>query len=290
MVDGKQVHGGLTDRFRNILSVYQFCKEYNIHFYLHYNYPCELTEILVPNEYDWRISTKDLSYNYLDSKEIYLFVKGTNSMWESSGERLYNNNLHLSILKDNCLKQRRIQFHEYGNAYFAQGSYNHLFNELFRPSSYLQDRLDRAQCVLPTDYEAVTLRFQQLLGDFIETGYDVLSFADKELLISSCIDKINHLYLSGYFSTDKILVTSDSQYFLKRISDLEFVCVVPGRMEHMDYTHDTDLEMNSKSFVDLFLLMRAKKLTLLKTGKMYKSGFPEFAAELGEKPYEVIIF
>lgn len=48
--------------------------------------------------------------------------------------------------------------------------------------------------------------------------------------------------------------------------------------------------MNSKSFVDLFALMNAKKVTQLRTGKMMTSGFPKFAAELGRIKYELINF
>lgn len=292
MVDGNLPHGGLTDRLRNILSIYQFSKENNIPFYIYYCYPCDLSLILLPNEYNWRISKSRLSYHVLDYKEIYLFVseKPRTGEWKHSSANTYNNQIHISVLKDCTQTRRKIQYHEYGNAYFAKGNYKTLFNELFKPSNYLMNRLISIMGTIPKVYESVTLRFQQLLGDFVESGFEVLSQEEREGLISTCVSKISDLYESLYFSTGKILVTSDSQTFLDRVSKLDFVCIIPGKMEHMDYTHNSDLEMNTKSFVDLYMLMGATKLTLLKTGKMYESGFAEFAAELGDKPYEIISF
>lgn len=58
----------------------------------------------------------------------------------------------------------------------------------------------------------------------------------------------------------------------------------------MDFTRNPDVEMNAKPFLDLFLLMRSKRLTQLMTGKMYRSGFPVIAAELGGNPYNEIVF
>ena len=42
MVDGVHKHGGLTDRFRNMLSLYSYCKGKGIPFKIYYLYPCEL--------------------------------------------------------------------------------------------------------------------------------------------------------------------------------------------------------------------------------------------------------
>ena len=65
MVDGKMTHGGLTDRIRNILSVYCFCKEHKIPFRIFYIYPIRLEEFLIPNEYDWRITEDEVSYHFM---------------------------------------------------------------------------------------------------------------------------------------------------------------------------------------------------------------------------------
>lgn len=134
------------------------------------------------------------------------------------------------------------------------------------------------------------MRFQQLLGDFKEGNFEILSNSKQELLIDKCKNKIIELYSNGFFNTKMILVTSDSTRFLQVIEKLSFVYTIPGKMEHMDYTQNFDIDVNAKSFIDLYLLSEAKCITLLQTEKMYKSGFPKFAAELGGKPYKEIIF
>ena len=309
MVDGTKWHGGLTDRFRIILSVYSYCKAKGIRFRLYYRFPNSLTEYLSHNEYDWRISPGEITYNFLDSKNIYLYVKVMPELEKYraypgvgqpiSPERLQlareqnrtvNNNLHLSALDREFAKKRHRQYHIYGNSFFAHGHFKPLFEELFRPSEYLESKLKAFHETHSEPYESVTLRFQMLLGDCKEGSFEVLDQRQQEGLIDKCSKKIEELWRNNYFSTPKILVTSDSWRFLSFISQKEYVYAVPGRMEHMDFTRNPDVEMNSKPFLDLFLLMRSKRLTQLLTGKMYRSGFPVFAAELGEKPYNEIVF
>lgn len=292
MVDGKLPHGGLTDRFRNILSIYSYCKTKDIPFKVYYNYPTPLTNYLVPNKYDWEIRTKDLSYHFLGSQEIVLYVNEMPGAgeWKSSRARDFNNCIHLSTLDQELSKKRWRQYHIYGNAYFARGQYWSLFAELFKPSAYLAKRLEAFNYSFSEPYESVTLRFQMLLGDLAEGAFEVLGQQQQEELIEKCIRKIDELWQQNYFSTPRILVTSDSSRFISRISSKEYVYTIPGIMEHMDHTQNTDLEMNAKPFLDLFFLMGSQRLTQLITGKMYKSGFPSFAAELGGRPYVELVF
>lgn len=292
MIDGSQIHGGLTDRFRNILSIYYYCKEHSVPFKLYYVYPHKLEDILIPNNYDWRIAHKDISYHFLDSEEVFLDVQELPGIEElkSSISRQYNNENHLAILNNKLHSGRKIQYHVFGNAYFAKGQYATLFKSLFKPSAYLLDCLSNTTKNIIEAYESVSLRFQMLLGDFYEGEFEVLDERERDKLINKCIDKIDELWKNQFFSTSKVLVTSDSALFLKHIAAKEYVYTIPGKMEHMDYTHNSDLEMNAKPFLDLFLLMQSKRLSQLITGKMYKSGFPAFAAELGGRPYVEIVF
>ena len=38
MIDGRFIHGGLSDRLRGIVSIYGYCKQKNIPFYINYTY------------------------------------------------------------------------------------------------------------------------------------------------------------------------------------------------------------------------------------------------------------
>ena len=57
--------------------------------------------------------------------------------------------------------------------------------------------------------------------------------------------------------------------------------MVEGDIKNIDMTVGDFPEVWLKTFTDQQLLMGAKKVTLMRTGKMYKSGFPRFAAEVG---------
>lgn len=290
MVDGKMSHGGLTDRFRNILSVYDYCKHHELPFKIYYVYPCDLRLILTPSSYDWIINANELSHHFADSKELTLYVKPIETYPDEERFTAENNLTHTAILDNAIRKYHHTQFQLYGNCMLAKGKYKALFEELFTPTAYLQERINQCLVHMKEEYEAVTLRFQQLLGDFEEGGFKVLPYDEKENLINKCIHKIIQLRKDGFFTTKKLLVTSDSSTFIRRVSNIPDIYTISGEMKHMDFTKDNSLTMNVKPFVDLFLLAKAKRLTLLRTGEMYKSGFPEFAAELGGKPFQEISF
>ena len=89
-----------------------------------------------------------------------------------------------------------------------------MFEELFRPSAYLENKLSLIRQDLAEPYESVTLRFQMLLGDLDEGDFEVLDEQHQEELIDRCCQKIEELWVGRYFSTNKVLVTSDSMRFL----------------------------------------------------------------------------
>ncbi len=59
--------GGLSDRLRGIISVYQECKQLGLVFKIHFETP-NLIDYLEPNDYDWYIKPEDICY---DTKRVY---------------------------------------------------------------------------------------------------------------------------------------------------------------------------------------------------------------------------
>ena len=75
--DGKTFHGGLTDRFKGIISLYAFSHMAKIDFRIEFTSPFLLTQLLVPNQYNWCFTEDEvISYNILESK--YMFMIGEN--------------------------------------------------------------------------------------------------------------------------------------------------------------------------------------------------------------------
>ena len=57
MADGRMHHGGMVDRIRGIIAIYDYCKRNNIDFRINFVSPFRLEEILKPNIYQWTIET-----------------------------------------------------------------------------------------------------------------------------------------------------------------------------------------------------------------------------------------
>lgn len=278
MVDGRFIHGGLTDRLRGITSIYHYCKEKGIQFYLNYTYPFQLSLFLEPNKYNWLINIDHITYNSRQALPIAI------NDWQ------FNVRLHKSYLDKIISKNKGKQIHIYSNTPCFKDSFQQNFKELFRPSFVLQQRVDETINMIGKPYIAMVFRFQQLLGDFKETGYKTLTIQAQDSLIKRCINKVNELRNNKH-SNKLILVTSDSTTFLQIIcSKLDFVRIIPGKVVHMDHTSDAPNEVYMKSFVDLLVLSKAEKIYLLQTGDMYHSGFARQASMIENVPYEEIIF
>ena len=278
MIDGRCVHGGLSDRLRGIATVYQYCKQNGIAFKLKHAYPFQMSDYLEPAAYDWQIAEEDICYNKNQAAVLVL------------NDYMLDSRLHKCYLKHFIHKNRGKQIHIYSNTYFLDQYFSQSFRELFRPSLPLQTSIDLNLAHIGDKYVAMVFRFQQLLGDFKEDGYQVLERQEQEILMSRCIEKVKELH-SNHHPDDIVLVTSDSQRFLNRIvSQLDFVRIIPGKVVHMDHTSGAAFETYMKSFVDLFLLSKAGKIYLLQTEKMYHSGFAKRAAMINDVIYEEIIF
>lgn len=284
MIDGRQYHGGMCDRFKGIISLYAYCKHNGLDFRILYTYPFQLSDYLLPASYDWRLDMSDYSDNMRYSRILYM--RG-----ETDASRLVR------------LKTGR-QIHFYGNrdllpslnaAWSSSYCWGELFRELFRPVPALADRISVLKQDIGDVYDAVVFRFQNLLGDFHEYKFKALSDeASREILIRKCLD-----YLKGYFSgsTEKIalLVTSDSSLFLERAAEIAGVHTIPGRIVHIDGLDRSSLDgegmpsVYMKSFLDFYMLAGARRISCPGTPEMYPSEFPMYAAKVNGIPFKRIL-
>lgn len=277
MIDGRMLHGGLADRIRGCLGIYALCKRRNIPFRINWCFPFDLRLFLEPAGYDWRIDPQQILYETPYAQPLALFTFGF------PGETIW----------DKCSLVRHLRFHAhtqyhiYTNTMLYRREWRQSFGELFRPTPLLQQAIDENLKHLGHPYVSFTLRFQQLLGDFKEKGYKVLEASERELLIERCLQELARC-MERIPASHRILVTSDSITFLNRAQQLPRVYVIPGTVAHMNYPGESAVFL--KSFLDFYLIMGAEEVHLLLTGEMYRSGFPEFAAEIGGRPYIVHSF
>lgn len=275
MVDGRQIHGGFADRLRGITSIYYFCKKNKIPFFIHYIYPFNLEDYLEPNNVEWRFKKVqgEICYNKKYSQPVCL------------QEWMLPHKFHKLYLLIRWYFSNK-SLHIYTNSHFDYDKFSICYKDLFKPSSKLEEHINRNLKELGSEYTAIVLRFQQLLGDFKEGNFKVLNDSERLLLIKKCVEKIKELHTEG----ERFLVTSDSCTFLNEISKLDFVYTIPGKVTHIDYPQKNAEDTFIKSFVDFYMIANAKYIYLLKTSDMYQSGFPKTASMMYGKKIETLYF
>ena len=219
-----------------------------------------------PESIDWRFTEKDIIRDLKVSKLIIADDLTDNESRHRLKAAFHSNHQ---------------QLHFYTNADTGRGSYKILFSELFRPSPLLEDALKIHKSNLTPVYQAFAFRFLTLLDDFTDFQAPPLSASEQELLMQKVETELRAL-IKDVPSDQSIFITGDSIRFLHRVRNIDSrIYVVDGDIRHIDLDTNQTRETELKTFVDQFLLMGASKVTLLRTGGMYKSGFSRFAAEVG---------
>ncbi len=268
--DGRLTHGGPTDRLRGILTTYREAKRRGIPFHIHWTHPFDLADYLVPATFDWRITADRLGTS-LD--EVFPVIIDDLP------------DLYCRMRLDAALDPPLPQTQVYTNADNARGEYAALYREVFRPSEALQRQVDYHLARLGEEYYAFTFRFLQLLGDFIDHDPTRLASDEARALMERVareFDSIAATLPAGC----RILLTSDSRRFLDFMEGRDKrIYIVPGGVSNIDLAPGDHRDAWMKTFVDQQLLMHARRVWLMRTGGMYKSGFPRFAAEIGGVPF-----
>lgn len=275
MADGRMLHGGLTDRMRGILTTYRYAKKHSLPFYIHWTCPFRLEDYLVPSgPVDWRIEADRISCSRQDSFPVVIMET------EAPQTHLVN------WLKLKAAMHRPLpQTHVYSNADNARGGYRRLYEELFAPSPRLRQEVDRHLEAIGGKYWSFTFRCLNLLGDFVEHDNTTLDPEGQEALLERIWSEFQRIAAdvpAGY----RILITSDSRKLLDYMEEKdERIYIVPGDVKNIDLAKGEFKDAWLKTFTDQQLIMLAEKVYLMRTGRMYRSGFPRFAAEIGGRPF-----
>ena len=211
-IDGKTIHGGLSDRLRGLFSTYYYCLKEGIDFKVFWTYPFNLQDYLEPNKVNWLIEGKAISHN--KNEVAFRFFNSYSLM----------NNNETSFLK--IMNTKKHEIHVYSNITLHEEMYHIFFNDLFKPSKMLSDALQYNTDKIGGKYISVSFRFIGILGDFKDTYFKKeLGAEEKEKYISKCLDVICRLK-TKHPNVPKILVTSDSRVFLEKASSLAYVYII----------------------------------------------------------------
>lgn len=272
MYDGKINHGGLSDRLWGILSIYKYCKDSNKKFKILFEKPFSLQNFLIPNDVDWIIKPEEVIYDFNHSVPIYI------SLMTHDRVRMYE------ILKDK-LKSKNKQQHIYTNTrIISKKDFGPLYHTLFKMSNELKKQVTIHKERIGGKYISCTFRFQQLLGDFKEGNFKVIQ-NEKERI--DLIEKCKNIVIKLRNSCNcPVLVTSDSVSFLNDVSSEKDIYIIEGEIIHPDFDKRNDVDkIYLKSFLDLYMIAEADEVYLCNIPPLYRSGFPETAACINDKPF-----
>lgn len=276
MFDDRWNSGGLSDRLHGMVSGYYIASKAGAEYKINHFTPFDLSLFLQPSECDWIISQHDISYVLPISRPI--LARAYRSPSEKARKQYY-----IKEIK----KNNNYQTHLYINANFLSDiEFTNCFHKLFKPTPLLQSSIDTHLQNIGTQYVNVTFRFQQLLGDFIEGNFPILSSGAQEKLIAECLGVLQEIHYRH--DKLKILVTSDSSTFLNRVNQLAYTYTIPGQVIHMAYSDDKSIAPHLKSFLDFFMIANASKIYLAQIGDMYNSSFPLLASRIHQRPFEII--
>ncbi len=275
MVDGTRPHGGMFDRIKGILSTYAVAMSYDASFKIYFKHPFDLEKYLEPNLYDWANCTP--IYQYPQSRPLIMY-----------GECFHPERL---------LKKRTGEIHVYygfdsldviNKRFGTHYVFGDLYQELFKPTPYIQQYIDAYKKEIGGKYVACHVRFMNLLGEQIEAvsgGYKILPDAEKNDLMNSVAKRIQQI--SDTHKDCRIMLATDSNKFSEQMKNrMPSIYVVPGTVKHVDTAGDTSDEENIKLFLDYYLISDAEKVYSIVGGPLYPSQFPKYSARIGKVPYE----
>lgn len=263
-----QSHPGLVDRFKAIIGLYYIAKCNDFDFQLVYDTPFSLDKYLQPAVYDWN-KKYPVSRNPKDVKLIE--YGGFKTIPRLSNEIPQYHCYYYEGL--NVLKMAQIDD--------WTGLWGELYRELFKPSAYLQELIDKY--VPNKEYIAVHIRFVNALEQF-EKGYEShLSKEQQQKLIDTALAKIQEIRNK---EQKEVYVFSDSARFLTEAKKNGCQMLPIENIGHISFQSDSSV--HDKTFVDFYAMAMSDKVYSIQGEYTYSSVFSQFAAIIGETEYEIV--
>ena len=250
-------HPGLADRLKAILGCYYIAKKNNLEFRLVFEHPFKLQNYLEPNLVKW----------YSTDERFYSLI----------GTKIFNYNGHFELLSRQynylCYNYVGIDLLETDGCK-EYGLWRTLYNELFKRSELLESSI-RATELPAKSYVSIHFRFLNALGHFEKSNVGVLPPNEQEELVEKCKVAIMSLY-KKYGDQYKIMVFSDSSYFMGLIHDLPVYTLGDENINHISYSNNQSGVL--KTFLDFSMIARSAIVYRALSPHLYKTNYSLVAA------------
>ena len=302
--DGRFPHGGMFDRLKGAISVYAAAQCIGRDFKISFTHPFDLRGYLEPNEYDWTVNESDLAKGWPAARPVFMYGEFANPV-RLVKKRSCESHFYYGYNSLDWLNERYGMNFEFGA----------LYKQLFKPTARLQKYIDMYKAEIGSKYIVAHFRFMNLIGDSTEFKEinPTLPEDKQNELIEKSLEQLRRLENSDFhfnsnFNTEmdlnekgqsqgqsqssySIMLCTDSARFVSIVKEqMPDVYVVPGEIKHIGTAEDNSDASTIKMFLDYYLIAEAEKVYNFVSDGMWKSAFPEYAAKIGQKPFERIFY
>ena len=280
---------GWSDRLKGIISLYKICKIYCFQFKINFTVPFDLSDYLLPNVYDWQISTDEISSSACRISNFHQARRFGDGIDNYS---LSYENFEFILCNYAMINSQTLV---YTNMYYnVDNDFGILFNELFKLSDELQNIINFHREQMNNKYISVSCRFLHLLGDFKERkNHPILPVNMQNAFIQQMSNHLLDIHEQN--KEYKILVCSDSEKFINAAIKYDFVYAIKGKRQHID---NPAIEKEGIMFtlIDYFLISQAEKIYCVVDEieadgikyKSYSSAFPRTASRINNVKFTVL--
>lgn len=285
--DGRFPHGGMFDRLKGAISVYAASQCIDREFKISFTHPFDLRDYLEPNEYNWIIDEGDLAKGWPAARPVFMYGEFADPV-RLVKKRSCESHFYYGYNSLDWLNKRYDKNFEFGA----------LYKQLFKPTARLQEYIDMYKAEIGGKYIVAHFRFMNLIGDsteFMEINPTLPEDKQNELIEKS-LEQLRLLrqdtpHKGGDGGDLRIMLCTDSARFVSIVKEqMPDVYVVPGEIKHIGTAEDNSDASTIKMFLDYYLIAEAEKVYNFVSDGMWKSAFPEYAAKIGQKPFERIFY
>lgn len=256
--------GGLVDRLKGLISLYDYSQQNNVSFYIFLD--------------------KKYNFNY------FLKIKKKNIILNTLNRDLRKNKVNYfldnTLIKNynNCFAKNKIN-HVYTNLDLLQYQYGKSanqkwkehFSNLFTPSDKIRTKV--SEIIQNKKFIVFAFRFRSKMGDFEDDGRqwdDRTKRVEVEKLNESVIEIITS------FPKHMIYIASDSTTYLKQLIKLD--------SQRFFYNPISKADMNDmeRSIIEFLIISKGEKVFQFKRPSMYSGAFSRYASIIGNIDYKLV--
>lgn len=258
-LDPGLTYPGLADRIKTMINCFYIAEQNGYDYKIIFQSPFQLSKYLQPNEIKWEATESELDFSFTDTR----FLNYHGKFRSLSPRKQY--------ICFNFMDKGMPELMD------RDDLWRNMFQRLFKFSPAIEKTCSETGYA-PYSYIAIHLRFVNALGE-TEIGKKALPQDKQQDLIRRCregimlICKENREHLP-------VLIFSDNSKFLKLIDDLPVHNLGSDNIRHLGYAEDSQDVM--KTFVDLVMLGRARKIYRILAPEMFPTMFSIIAARIGD--------